>query len=155
MAAAVAAPAAPASLAAQQAPAPAGAIAGPLVRLSTPTIVERPRLVGTLIDVGTDALTVRTGAGETVVVPRPLVRRYEVSRGRMPRGPSVRRAALVGLALGAVVGAVFTPDHAEGESSRVMPYTLTGAAVGAAAGGVFGSVDRPERWERTDPPAPR
>lgn len=144
--------AAPSSLAAQQAPAPAGATGGPLVRLSTPTIVERPRVVGTLLDVSADALSVRTGTGETVVVPRPLVRRYEVSRGRLPRGPAVRRAVLVGLALGAVAGAVFTPDHAEGESSRVMPYTLTGAAIGGAVGGVFGSVNRPERWERTELP---
>ena len=133
--------------AAQQRPAP-------LVRLSTPTIVERPRVVGELVETSADALTVRTGAGEMVVVPRSLVRRYEVSRGRTPRGTAVRRAALVGLALGAVAGAALTPDHAEGEPNKVTTYLFSGAAVGVGAGIVFGSVNRPERWERTDlPPA--
>jgi hypothetical protein len=139
--------AAPGLAAAQQRPAP-------LVRLSTPTITERPRVVGTLVETSADALTVRTGAGEEVVVPRSLIRRYEVSRGRAARGPAVRRAALAGLVLGAVVGAVFTPDHAEGESSKMVPYTFTGAALGALAGGVFGGVNRPERWERAELPAP-
>lgn len=137
----------PGMAAAQQRPAP-------LVRLSTPTIVERPRVVGALVETSADALTVRTGAGEVVVVPRSLIQRYEVSRGRTPRGPAVRRAALVGLALGAVVGAVSTPDHAEGESSKLSTYIIGGAAAGAGAGIVFGSVNRPERWERTALPTP-
>lgn len=131
-----------------------GASGAPLVRLSTPGIPDRPRLVGQLVESTADVLAVRTGAGEVVEVPRSLVRLYEVSRGRAPRGPSARRAALVGLALGAVVGAATTPDHAEGEQSRVVPFTLGGAAVGAVAGWVFGSVNRPYRWQRAELPAP-
>jgi len=146
----------PTLAAAQQATGAAvGATPAPLVRLSTPGIAERPSLVGELVESSADALTVRTGTGEVVVVPRSMVRRYEVSRGRTPRGTSVRRAALLGIALGAVAGVVLTPDHAEGESSKATSYTVAGAALGGVAGGVFGSLNRPERWERTDLPPPR
>jgi hypothetical protein len=138
---------------------------GARIRLSAPQHVNTMEVAGsarlqtgTLVEMDTASLTLRTASGATLTYPIEMIRRLEVSTG--PR--SAERGATRGVVTGALVGGgvmgmiiliprVTGPRDAEGPSTilgwkdeRVL---VTGTILGAVVGGILGSTTR-EGWVR-------
>ena len=104
-----------------------------------------PVIVGELLAVSDSVLMVRRqrAAGD-ITIPRALVQRLEVSRGTR-RGANAGWGALVGLAIGGVVGYLSGNDNGYWVQRRgaAVLGAITGVAGGSLIGLLVGSV---ERW---------
>ncbi len=122
---------------------------GPRVRV-TSAAAPSGRLVGTLVGLDDDALTVRPSkeSGD-VRLKRDSIAGLEVSRRRGNRGKAIGLGILAGAALGAAVGAATTPDDSwftKGEGAGAV--AILGAPLGALLGLGF---SHGEKWETTTP----
>lgn len=128
---------------------------GERIRITIPSRGMTP-LSGTLIAVRADSLLLDTGA-EKLSVPRSLVARLEVSRGKRSQGG---RGALIGLAggltLGGIIGyaacnATTSPascfESQEGSQYYFLVTWAISGAAGALLGAVIGGRVRGERWQ--------
>ena len=122
----------------------------------TPLGLGEPRVVGTLVRVGEDALVVRHGE-DTVAYARSRVRRFEVSQGRTTRGRVVARSALTGAVVGVLAGATLGATSyscREDElcfSTRSEATGLGGLVFGVGGlviGTLVGSRRSLDRWRR-------
>jgi len=148
----------PLSLGAQSASRPA---VGARVRLMTPTLAERPQVVGRVIAVDSTAVTVHTDLGADTRLPRQFITQVDISEGATRRKVSVVRGAFAGMLLGALAGRLSIPAHPDHARQTGSQYAVKGGMLGGFAGAIFGAVNRPERWEHVvldggtlSPPSP-
>lgn len=129
---------------------------GSRMRVTAPDFAPRP-LVGRVSAVDTDAVVLKLdGLDEPIEVPRSVVTKWELSRGRHTQ---VRRGAGRGLIIGAAVGASLGLWASyEGDAFTSAPQgMLLGAAVfgGVFAGfGALVGLSKTERWEQVTPDGP-
>ena len=102
-----------------------------------------------------DSISISTVAdGDPIVVPRSMIQKLEVSRGRS-RSKGAALGLGVGLAIGAIVGLASGDDEeCPVNDPTVVDCTKTGgnsagtdALVGAAAGAIVGALIGVPRWE--------
>ena len=148
------------------APRPAAAQeAGARVRVTAPIAPGRSRFVGTVAGADAAAVTLRLDAEgrealgrDTVVIPRGLIERVEVSlgRGRGSRGRTALTGAVAGAAAGMIVGLVAGTGKDENGGPRnpwetaawtVPAGALAGAGVGYAVGQGEHEVWQPLRFD--------
>lgn len=117
---------------------------GTRLRVTTP----RGRIVGRLLDVDEENLTLLAGNGEARTIPRAHVTALAVSTDRHTRGQGALVGAAVGIVVGASVGFAIgddPPDSFFQFSAR--DKALAGVVVLAPLGAVVGAVWPPsERW---------
>ncbi|HEX8694593.1 MAG TPA: hypothetical protein VF746_19370 [Longimicrobium sp.] len=155
-------------LAAALALAPAEAAAqelapGTRVRVTAPIASRNSRFVGTVAAADSARLTVRLDPavrqavpGDSVVIPRALIRRVEVSLGRSVarRSHAAATGAVAGAFVGVGLGLVLAERHNDNEEQTLHnPWETAsvtgplGAAAGAAVGYLIGQRAR-EEWRR-------
>ena len=135
---------APLSLSAQEASRPA---VGARVRVMTPTLAERPQVIGRITEVDSTSVTIHTDLGEDTRLPRKFISQVAVSEGTTRGKVSVVHAALAGLVVGAIAGRLSIPENPENTRQSGFRYAVKGGVIGSLAGAMFGAVNRPERWE--------
>lgn len=119
-------------------------------RVRVTTVNNPSAMVGQLIAVSDSALLVRSqrDAGD-VSIARSLVHRLEVSRGSS-RGERARKGALIGLAIGGVVGLAAGEDCSTADficfdrGSTTMVGAMAGLSIGTIIGLITGGA---ERWQ--------
>jgi hypothetical protein len=144
-----------APLAAQDAPARdlrgLGVSAGSRVRLTAPSVSERP-LVGRVDALTADSLALARGAGARLQIDTRHVEGLAVSAGRNRWGWAIRGAGL-GFLVGGIVGA----QAASGDQADFAGLVglIAGVIVGTPLGAGIGAAAAPERWTpvRLPPPA--
>ncbi len=127
---------------------------GARVRVSAPTVAERP-LLGTVVALEVDTLIVDArGYAHPLALPLASLAWLEVSRGQKSRtlkgaGIGFLVGGAAGLATAAIVCAI------AGDCAADDPYTglvyavfgVLGAGVGALTGAIIGSTIKVDRWE--------
>jgi hypothetical protein len=138
---------APASVAAQS----GGLASGDRVRV---TAAARGAQEYSLVAVRGDTLQVRrSGAGADELIPLQTVERLEVRRAAPPRGETVVRRMMYGVAIGAVAGGVLltvTDDDqffADSRGGSAVIGAAAGGVVGGGVGLIAGLVGERDRWE--------
>ena len=127
---------------------------GKRIRL-TARMPECERWMGPFVSIAQDTVTMRDGEmnGALVTVPTLHVMRFEISRGSLPNGS---RGAVVGLAIGALLGAQAGYAGAGEANAQVGVYNpagvavlsgVAGAVVGAVVGAALGAMIHSERWQ--------
>ena len=112
---------------------------------------RRQQLRGTVESMTPDTLRVSVpGAGGTLAVARPSIRRLDVSRGRPSRVASAVERAFAGAIVGAITVALDNDPHGSRwpNYSRDWRAAEEGAKWGAAFGAVMGAILPTERWRR-------
>jgi len=119
------------------------------------TLIERKpeRVIGTLLQIGPDALRVET---DSLVqsIPRPEIRKVEMSRGTVSgagKGASIGAivGGLSGVCFGMLLAAV--AESETGESQYVeggVAFGLFGALTGGGLGALIGSGFENESWKQ-------
>ena len=118
------------------------------------------RVIDRLAGSGSATLTIALERGPFVTIPRSAILRYEREDGRRPR----RRGVLLGLAAGAIGGAVVGLVRGQGCRSsggfdlhcagEPAASALGGALLGGGGGAVIGAfLPRPQRWSPVPVPA--
>jgi hypothetical protein len=111
-------------------------------------------LVGDLVSLGPDSLTMTTSAADTVMVARAAITRLDLSTGTKSKAG---KGAVNGLIFGALGGAligVLASGSDDGDFIDFGPgeWAASGAlmfgAVGAGVGALIGAGQRADRWER-------
>jgi hypothetical protein len=135
--------------------------AGTRVRVAAPIIRGNSRFTGTVVSAENGRVLLRLDPTikqdtrlDTISIPRHLIRRVEVSLGRVPgrsRGPAARTGAFAGVIAGIGLGLVLGSGTADDGAAR-NPWTTAlwvapalGAA-GAGVGALIGQEER-ERWQ--------
>ena len=124
-------------------------------RVRVTTLNNPSAVIGELVAVNDSALLIRRQLDSSdVSVPRSLVHRLEVSRGTS-RGASARKGALIGLAIGGVVGFAAGEDCSSEDficfdrGSTAAIGMMSGVSIGGLIGLVTGGA---ERWRDTAVP---
>jgi hypothetical protein len=127
---------------------------GPRVRV-TSTAVPSGRLVGTLVGLDGEALTVKPSKeGAEVRLKQAAIDRLEVSRRRGNRGKAVGLGVLVGAAAAGVLGLATGDDCRQGSfvcfdrGTTSAMYGVVAVPAGALIGLAF---SHGEKWEITSP----
>jgi hypothetical protein len=137
---------------------------GTRVRVTAPIVRGSSRFVGTVASVDGGRIVLRLDPavrqdvrGDTISIPRNLVRRVEVSLGRNaghPRRDAARVGALAGLVtgvgLGMVVGAGTGPDGVKNPWTTSLWLGPAMGVVGAGTGALVGHGEH-ERWRAVPP----
>lgn len=127
-------------------------------------LMDRARVVGTLVAREPDRWLVRRERGDTVVIAPPQVDRLDVSLGRRSPGRAFWRGAGIGALVGGAVtvtglGVAAANGDLACHDCIFPPALVLGVAGGALTvgttlvGGIVGSLAARERWARV--PAPR
>jgi hypothetical protein len=122
------------------------------VRVTAPSFAAEP-IVGDLIAVDGDAITVRRSGADKIVVPTQTVTRFEIRRraGRKLMGLGI--GLLGGAAIGALIGQATkescSPDElfCGLEDLQIPAYGVVGGLIGAGVGVL---VAPGEKWETVD-----
>ena len=124
-------------------------------RVRVTTVNSPSAVIGELVAVNDSALLVRRHLDSSdVSIPRTLVHRLEVSRGTT-RGASARKGALIGLAIGGVVGFAAGEDCSSEDfmcfdrGTTAAIGMMSGVSIGGLIGLVTGGA---ERWRDTAVP---
>ena len=124
-------------------------------RVRVTTMNSSSAVIGELVAVNDSALLVRRHLDSSdVSIPRTLVHRLEVSRGTT-RGASARKGALIGLAIGGVVGFAAGEDCSSEDfmcfdrGTTAAIGMMSGVSIGGLIGLVTGGA---ERWRDTAVP---
>ena len=141
---------------------------GTRVRISAPIIRRTSRFTGRVVGEENGRVTLRLDhsvkqdtRADSIVIPRELIRRVEVSLGVVPqrtRAPAARAGAIAGLLVGVGVGLVIGAETGVTAGDR-NPWTTAlwtaplGALAGAGVGAAIGVAPH-EQWETVRPPRP-
>jgi hypothetical protein len=114
------------------------------------TMADSRTIMGTVVRLRDDTLTLATRSGGLERIPWNAVRAIEATRGRAGRiGRYAGGGAIIGITVG--VGAVIGCDDSDGfiiSCSSMAPALIgAGMLLGAVVGAVVGA-SGPERWER-------
>lgn len=124
---------------------------GARVRITVPSLRKHP-LVGTLVGVEDDSLTVQFGGRQNrkvQTVPRASITTLEVSRGRERH---IGMGAMVGAMVGFVgVGALVVASGGSAGDDLAAAVMGVGAAVGAGLGAFGGAMMQTDRWQEVQP----
>jgi hypothetical protein len=120
------------------------------------TLIERERVVGTLLEIRPDALRLET---DSLVqsIPRAEIRKVEMSRGMVSSsGKGFHIGAIVGGLAGVVFGVLLAgiAESETGESQYVeagVALGLFGAVTGGGLGALIGSSFENESWKEAKP----
>ncbi len=131
---------------------------GQRVRVTARDSIGQPRgrLVGMVVTVTAENIVVEQ-RGDQLTIPREVVTRLEVSRGRKSNvGKGAAFGFLGGAGLGALLGAVVGAsaqrgDFCQRDSGCAGEYALIGGAafgvLGAGIGAIVGAASKTDRWE--------
>ena len=117
------------------------------------------RFKADVVSMDEDSISLSIGGdGDPIVVPRSIIEKLEVSRGRS-RSKGAALGLGVGLAVGAIIGLASGDDEeCPVNDPTVVDCTKTGgnsagkdALFGAAAGALAGAIIGVQRWERIEP----
>jgi hypothetical protein len=110
-------------------------------------------LVGDLVSMGSDSLTMTTAAADTLAVARASITRLDLSTGTKSKaGKGAVNGLLFGALGGALIG-VLASGSDDGDFIDFGPgeWAASGAlmfgAIGAGVGALIGSGQRADRWE--------
>lgn len=118
-----------------------------------------PALVGELVSLGSDSLTMTTAAADTVAVARAAITRLDLSTGtKSQAGQGAVTGLLIGAATGALLGvAASGSDDGSWVDAGPGAWALSGAigfgAIGAGVGALIGAGKHTDRWEQSALPA--
>lgn len=124
---------------------------GANVRVYAPRVLEgtprsSPWFYGRLLAADSAGITLRTTSDSVVTIPRSFAAAFAARAGPAHRGRSIVGGALVGAALGAIVGRQLPPPG-EGNTAGARSDLRGGVALGALAGALFAAVNPWDRWE--------
>lgn len=131
------------------------ALLPPGVRVLVQRVADAPDVIGTVAALG-DTLRVRQDDGAVIGVPWPAVQQVFRSKGRPSTSRRLGETALIGMAIGALVGLNAAPSlglvSSEVDCVSVVacgPVAIAvggGAALGMVVGAMFGGSPRAEEW---------
>ncbi len=130
------------------------------VRVTAPGFAHKP-IVGTLLAIDDETITIRRPGADDVAVPAQAVTRFEVRRPASGRRKGAGIGGLTGLAAGAVLGFAAGEDCGAPNAPSLVCFDrgttalaagLTGGLIGAAIGAI---VAPRERWHAVAPESVR
>lgn len=119
---------------------------GSRLRLSAPSFSDR-RLIGTLREWNTDALSLKTRTNALQTIPHTAIEKLEISQGRNPRRTLTATGIgfLIGTAVG-VLGQRWACSWSESDCDITVSKTIGIGVLGAIPGGVIGAILGREKW---------
>jgi len=138
---------------------------GTRVRITATSIAEH-RIVGTILTIGADTLTLRTkrkvapfmlksnGQAETLAIPFASVTKLEVIRGKKR---NVVKGAGIGVVVGGLSGVVYGFSEGDDPPGGILEWTakekaamlgIMGSLSGVVLGALIGALKTTDQWEK-------